>query len=242
MDSGFYAACAGLVARTQALDLAANNLANVSTSGYRGQHELFRQVFAGALPSGELNRAVNAFGVLSGASTDFAQGSLQKTDNPYDFAIEGSAFFSIETPAGTRFTRAGGFHLRPDRTLVNNDGDPVLGEQGPLRIPDGKLCVSADGTLSINGAIAGRLKLVEFPQGTELTPAGSASYAAPLAAAVESKTSSLRQGMLEGSNVDAVSAAVGLIRIQRNAETLQRALSLFHNEFNRIAAEELPRV
>ena len=64
MDSGFYAACAGLVARTQALDLAANNLANVSTSGYRGQHELFRQVFAGALPSGELNRAVNAFGVL----------------------------------------------------------------------------------------------------------------------------------------------------------------------------------
>lgn len=242
MDSGFYAACAGLVARTQALDLVANNLANTSTAGYRGQREVFRQVLAGAVPSGELNRAVNAFGVLSGASTDFEQGSLQRTDNPYDFGIEGSGFFAIETAAGTRFTRAGDFHLRPDRTLVNNAGDPVLGDQGTIRVPEGKLSVSADGTLSINGAIAGRLKLVEFPHGTELTPAGSATYAAPLAAATDSKTSSLRQGMLESSNVDGVSAAVGLIRIQRNAETLQRALSLFHNEFNRIAAEELPRV
>jgi flagellar basal-body rod protein FlgF/flagellar basal-body rod protein FlgG len=231
-----------LVARTQALDLAANNLANTSTTGYRGQHELFRQVMAGTNPAGQLNRAVNAFGVLSGASTDFSQGSLQKTDSPLDFAIEGTAFFGIETGSGTRYTRAGDFHLTPDRTLVTTAGDPVLGEQGPLRIPSGKLMVSADGTLSIDGAIAGRLKLSEFPQGTEFTPVGNGYYSAPQGAATPTTKSSVRQGMVEGSNVDAVSAAVGLIKTQRNAETLQRALSLFHNEFNRIAAEELPRV
>lgn len=240
MDSGFYAACAGLVARTQALDLAANNLANASTSGYRGQHETFQQLLAGR-PNSPLNRAVNSYGVIGGAVTDLSQGTLQRTDSPLDFAIEGPAFFAVETPDGTRYTRDGNFRLRPDRTLVTAAGDTVLGEQGALRIPDGKLSVSADGTLSIDGALAGKLRVVEFAAGTEFTAVGNGQYAAPQAAARPARDSQVRQSMLEGSNVQPVSAAVSLIALQRHAESLQRALSLFHNEFNRIAAEELPR-
>jgi flagellar basal-body rod protein FlgF len=189
-----------------------------------------------------LNRATNAYGILSGAATDFTQGSLQKTENHFDFAIEGKGFFAVETSGGIRYTRAGDFHIRPDRTLVNAAGDPVLGEQGPIRVPEGKLMTSSDGTFSIDGAIAGRLRLVEFPQDTELTPVGNACYSAPQAAVRPATSSSVRQGMVEGSNVEGVSAAVGLIKTQRSAETLQRALSLFHSEFNRIAAEELPRI
>jgi flagellar basal-body rod protein FlgF/flagellar basal-body rod protein FlgG len=242
VDSGFYAACAGLISRTQALDLAANNLANTSTTGYRGQHEVFRQLFAGIVPNGSLNRAVNSYGVIGSAATDFTQGSLQRTDSPLDFAIEGNAFFAVQTADGVRYTRAGDFHLRADRTLVTSADDPVLGDQGPIRVPEGKLTVSDDGILSIGGAIAGRLRTVQFDAGAELTPAGNSYYTAPQAAARNATGSTVRQGMIEQSNVSPISAAVGLITTQRHAESLQRALSLFHNEFNRIAAQELPRV
>ncbi|MGE5111455.1 MAG: flagellar hook-basal body protein [Acidobacteriaceae bacterium] len=242
MDSGFYAACAGLIARMQALDLAANNLANSGTAGYRGQREVFRQMMAGLTPAGALNRAVNSYGVMGDSMTDFAQGPLQRTDNPFDFAIEGQAMFAVSTTEGTRYTRAGDFHLGADRTLLTRAGDPVLGEQGPLRIPEGKLTVSDDGTLSINGAVAGRLRIVDFDARTKLSPVGDTYYAAPAAAAKPSKSSTVRQGMVEGSNVQALSAAVSLIGLQRHSESLQRALSLFHNEFNRIAAQDLPRI
>jgi flagellar basal-body rod protein FlgF/flagellar basal-body rod protein FlgG len=242
LDSGFYAACAGLVARMQALDLAANNLANSGTAGYRGQREVFRQLITGALPAGELNRVVNAYGVMGDTTTDFSQGSLQKTDNPLDFAIEGRAMFAVNTPEGVRYTRAGDFHLAADRTLVTRDGDAVLGAQGPIRIPEGKLTVSDDGTLSINGAVAGRLRMTEFDPRTKLTPVGDAYYLAPAAAAQPAKGSQVRQGMIEGSNVQALTAAVNLIALQRHSESLQRALYLFHNEFNRIAAQDLPRI
>ena len=242
MDSGFYAACAGLVARTQSLELAANNLANTSTIGYRAQQETFRQVVAGKIPFGALNRAVNSYGVLGSPQTDFAQGTLQKTGNPLDFAVEGSAFFTVQTQAGIRYSRDGNFRLSPDRTLLTTAGDQVLGDQGPIRLPEGELMVSADGTISVGGALAGRMRLAEFAPGVDLTPDGSAYYSAPVAAAVPARTSQVRQGMLEQSNVEPVSAAVSLITIQRHAESLQRALSVFHNQFNRIAADELPRV
>ncbi len=242
MDSGFYAACAGLVARTQSLELAANNLANASTAGYRAQQETFRQIFAGCTPGNALNRAVNAYGVLGDPRTDFAQGTLQQTGNLLDFAIEGRGFFTVRTPDGIRYSRDGSFHLAKDRTLLTNAGDPVLGEQGPIRLPEGEVSVSADGTISVGGALAGRLRLAEFTAGTELMAAGNGYYIAPAASAVPAGSSQLRQGMLEQSNVQPVAAAVSLIAIQRHAESLQRALSIFHNQFNRIAAEDLPRV
>ncbi len=242
MDSGFYAACAGLVARTQSLELAANNLANSSTTGYRRQQETFRQVFAGQAPIGVLNRAVNAFGVLGNPTTDFAQGSLQKTGSPFDFAIEGRAFFAVQTPAGVRYTRDGSFHLAADRTLLTAAGDPVLGDQGPIRLPEGEPSVSADGSVSVDGALAGRLRLIEFAPGADLVPAGNAYYTSAGAAAGAAKDAQVRQGMLENSNVRPVEAAVSLIAIQRHAEMLNRTLSIFHNQFNRIAASELSRV
>lgn len=243
MNSGFYAACAGLIARTQSLDLAANNLANASTVGYRGQHETFRELLTeGAARLSSLNRAVNSFGVLGGAATDMRQGNLERTGDPLDFAIEGPGFFAVETTSGIRYTRDGNFRLRPDRTLVTAAGDAVIGENGPIRVLDGVLNVSADGTMSVNGAAAGKLRLVEFSAGTSFVAVGDGYYDAPKAAATTAKNSSVRQSMLEGSNVEPVTAAVSLISLQRNAEMLQRALSVFQNDFNRVAAEELPRV
>lgn len=95
MDSGFYAACAALMARSQALDLVANNLANTSTPGYRGQQNIFRSFLATASghPGSKLNQAVNDFGISGGSQMDLTQGNLEHTGNDLDFAVQGPGIF-----------------------------------------------------------------------------------------------------------------------------------------------------
>ena len=242
MDSGYYAACAGLRARLESLELIAHNLANLNTTGYRGQQPTFRSLLAGHPALSEINRAVNNFGVMDGSRTDLLSGSMERTGNPLDLAIEGQAFFAVQTRAGVLYTRNGNFQVSASGQLVSAQGDPVLGQQGPIAVPGGPISVGPDGTLSAGGAVAGKLRLMEFSPGTSLTAAGTSYYFAPDGAARASSTSYVRQGMLEASNVNAVSATVDLIVLQRHAEMLQRAMSSFHNDFNRIAAGDLPRV
>jgi len=243
VNSGYYAACAGLLARSDNLEIAANNLANVNTNGYKAQKELFRTVLAATRPfQNALNRSVNSFGVLGGAMTDLQSGQMQFTGNDLDVAVEGPGFLTVQTKNGVRYTRNGNLQLSPAGKLTTSEGDPVLNDQGTqIQVPPGKISIASDGTISVNGATAGKLKMVEFAPGTNLTPEGKAYYAAPQGAAKASPASQIRQGSVEGSYMDAVSGAVSLIVIQRHAEMLQRALSIFHTEFNRIAAEELPR-
>jgi flagellar basal-body rod protein FlgF/flagellar basal-body rod protein FlgG len=90
--------------------------------------------------------------------------------------------------------------------------------------------------------LSGKLKLVEFDRPDQLVRQGESMFSAPSAAAHKATHSTVRQGMLEGANVNAVEAMVGLMTLQRHAEMLQRAMSAFHSEFNRAAVEELPKV
>jgi flagellar basal-body rod protein FlgF len=244
LNSGYYAACAGLKAQTESLDLLSNNLANINTTGYRGQQATFRAMLVSAsrVHSGELNRAINDFGVLEGSRVNLAAGSLEETANPLDVAIEGNAFFAAQTKAGVLYTRNGRFQVSASGQLVTAEGDPVLGEKGPVLVPSGSVAISSDGTLSVAGAVVGKLRLVEFAPGASLTSAGTGYYAAPSDSALAKTSSYVRQGFLESSNVNPVAATVGLIGLQRHAEMLQRALSVFHSEFNRIAASDLPRI
>ena len=244
MDSGYYAACAGLAAQTQALELVANNLANLGTTGYRGQQATFRSLLAGHGNVGwnPLNAAVNDFGVLSGSRIDVASGSLTATGNPLDLAIAGKGFFVVQSPGGVRYTRNGGFHRTSVGQLVTAEGAAVLGEQGVINLPSGAVAISADGTISVDGAVVGQLRLAEFSLDTSLTATGNALYSAPSGAALAPAASSIRQGMLEDSNVSSVSSVVQLITVQRNAEMMQRALTLFDSQFNQTAVQDLPRV
>ena len=243
MDSGYYAACTALLARTQALDAVANNLANTGTTGFRAEHSMFRSVLASAGQTGSpLNQAINNFGVLGDSRFDLAQGNLERTGNDTDLAIEGSGFFVVQTPKGVVYTRNGNFQVSPQGQLITSQGDPVMGDKGIVNVLGGKLNISADGTLSVNGAVAGKLKIVEFPAGTQLESLGETYYTAPKGTSTEAKNSSVRQGMLESSNVNPVSSVVQLIMVQRAAEMMQRALTMFHNDINKVATQDLPRV
>jgi flagellar basal-body rod protein FlgF len=102
--------------------------------------------------------------------------------------------------------------------------------------------ISADGTISSNGAIAGRLKLVEFPAGTDLQNVGDAYFSAPPNTAHGATDSQVRQGMLESSNVNPVTSVVELISAQRDVETMRRVLTMFSSEFDKTAAQDLPRI
>ena len=235
MDSGLYAACAGLVARTQALDVAASNLANANTNGYKAQVPTFRSVLANAgasVSSNPIAQAVNDFGVLGDSRTNLLQGSLEHTGSDLDFALQGDGWFAVQTGNGKLYTRNGNFHVDHDGHLVTADGNAVLGTQGPITIPPGKLDVSSDGTISVDGALAGQVQVVQFASGTALTPAGSE----------HASGGNIVQGSLENSNVNPISAAVDLVSLQRHADLLQQALTAFHTNFNRIAAQNLPQI
>jgi flagellar basal-body rod protein FlgF/flagellar basal-body rod protein FlgG len=244
MDSGYYAACTALAARTQALDTIANNLANANTAGYRAEHNVFSAVLANSqLGNGSgLNSAINNYGIVGGTSLDLSQGAIQKTGNPLDVAIQGSAFFAVQTPNGVMYTRNGGFQVSSTGQLVTQAGDPVLGDKGPITMLPGAVSISTDGTISFGGAVAGKIRLANFPAGTTLTTEGNSYYSAPADIEQPSTDSKVLQGALENSNVNPILAMVELITAQRSAESMQHTLSLFSSEMDKTASQELPKI
>jgi len=158
-----------------------------------------------------------------------------------DLALEDSGFFSVQTPAGVRYTRNGNFHTDASGQLMTSTGNPVLGEQGPISLPGGTVSVSSDGTISQQGAVVATMKLVTFAPGTALLPEGNSLFSAPAGSERPDSDASLSQGMLEASNLNPVVGAVSLMALQRHAALLQRALSIFHSTFN-AAAQDLAKV
>jgi flagellar basal-body rod protein FlgF/flagellar basal-body rod protein FlgG len=245
MDSGYYAAMTGLVARNQALDTAAANLANAQTPGYRAEREYFRSVLLGpdALDS-QLGHTVNNYGLLGGDQLSMKQGPLQPTGNPLDLAIQGDGFFQIQTANGIRYTRDGSFHRAQSGQLVTSAGESVLSSDGKsIAIPPGEVGVGTDGTLSVEGGAVAVVGVVSFPAGANLTAEGANRYIAPKGMPpAAAKNSSIHQGALEAANQDVIQGSLDLIVMQRQAEMMQRALTVFHTEFNKFAAEDLPKV
>jgi flagellar basal-body rod protein FlgF/flagellar basal-body rod protein FlgG len=228
----------------QALDTIANNLANASTSGFRAEHNVFSSVLASKEGSAgnALNQAINNYGIMSGTTLDQSQGALQKTGNDLDVGIEGKGYFVVQTANGPMYTRNGAFQISASGQLVTSQGDAVMGDKGVIPMLPGQVSISADGTISSNGAVTGKLKVVEFPAGTQLTSAGTSYYSAPVNTAVAATGSAVRQGLLEGSNVNPITSMVELVTAQRSAEMMQRALSMFNSEIDKTATQDLPKV
>jgi len=167
------------MARTNALDTIANNLANSSTSGFRGRSVSFSSVLAG---SGHhlgsmLNQAANSYGTLGTSRLDMQPGVLEPTGNNLDVGLEGPGFLAVQTAHGTAYTRSGSLRLSAAGELLTNSGDPVLGDGGTITIPRGEtVSFGPDGTISANGAIVGKLKLVEFSPTADPQSVGASYY------------------------------------------------------------------
>ena len=245
MNSGLYAACAGLIARTDSVDAIANNLANASTAGFRAREGSFSSVLAesGRRPLGSvLNQVTNNFGVRGANRLDATQGSLTTTGNQLDAAIEGGGYFAVQTAGGVQYTRNGSFRVSARGQLVTQSGDAVLGQGGAITLPPGPVSIAPDGTVSANSAVAGRLRVVEFAPDAQPESAGANNYTVPQANVRTATNSTVHQGALESSNVNPVASVVALIDAQRSAEQMRHALTLFDSDLNKTAAQDLPRV
>ena len=251
MDSGTYAAYTGLLSRTQALDTAANNLANAGTSGFRAQRDYFSGVLAGGIDqdpdtASQVGQSVNGFGVLGGNRLDLSQGEMKATVNTLDLALEGQGFFAIQTANGVRYTRDGAFSRSSTGVLQTSQGEPVLdANMKPINIPTGTINISADGSISVatvdGNAIVGQVGVFDFTDKSALTAEGANHFSANGAKPVVSNAS-VQQGSVEGANEDAVHGTMQLVLVQRQAEMMQKALSVFNNDFDKTASEDLPRI
>lgn len=245
MDSGYYAALTGLVARSQAMDTVAANLANVQTPGYRAEREYFRSALLGEdAANSQLGQVVNNYGLLGGSTLNLEQGALIATGNPLDLAIDGKGFFAIKTRNGIRYTRDGSFHRTQDGRLVTKSGDAVLASDGkPILIPPGDISIGGNGVISAAGGKVATLGIYDFSSASELKPEGANQYIASDPKAPQlMKEPSVHQGSLEGANEDVIEGSLDLLMMQRQAEMMQKAVSLFHSDFNKFATEDLPRV
>jgi flagellar basal-body rod protein FlgF/flagellar basal-body rod protein FlgG len=251
MDSGIYAAYTGLLARTQALDTASNNLANAGTAGFRAQRDYFSAVIAGGVDqnpetASQVGQSVNGFGVLGGNRLDFGQGELKATGNPLDLGLEGQGFFAVQSPQGIRYTRDGAFQRSSGGVLQTSEGESVLDiNQKTITIPTGSVYVSPDGSVSVattaGNVIVAKVGVFDFLDKSALAAEGSNRFSAN-SATPNAATASIAQGSIEGANENEVQGTMQLVLVQRQAEMMQKALNVFNNDFDKTATEDLPRV
>ncbi len=223
MDNPGYVTLSRQTGLLKNLNVIANNLANMSTEGFRRESVAFTEV---------LKRLDVQGGSISQADartrfTDFSQAQLHQTGGSLDFAIEGDGFFLIETSEGPALTRSGAFARSVDGELVTSNGDRVLGEgEAPLFFPAdaGKVEVAADGTISADGQPVGRLALVSVDDLSALTRQGNGLFTAP-DGFDPAEEATLFHGYLEKSNVDPVREISRMIEVQRAYEMGQSFLS-----------------
>jgi flagellar basal-body rod protein FlgF len=207
------------------LDVVANNVANVNTSGYKADSSLFEEFLkSGAHEDNFIGKDRSVSYVQDRATfRDFSQGAAEQTKNPLDLLIDGGGFLVVQTPGGERYTRDGGLQLNNTGQLVTAGGNPVLGASGPIvfQPTDHDINVSPDGTITVlegNGrtdSIRGKLRLVSFSEAQKLLKEGSNLYASGEGAPQPDTKSMVRQGFIEKSNVNAVAEMSRMIEVTR---------------------------
>jgi len=238
MIKGLSASSAGMRPKMLAMEVLANNLANISTTGFK-RDEVFAQILkesADKLPSG-------GSGDLEGVSveryTDFTEGALKETNNPLDVAIEGRGFFAVETPHGVRYTRTGRFSLSTEGTIMTTEGFPVLGKNGAITLPDRQKMATADisisqhGEVSVGKQVIAQMRIADFDDMTQLKKETATLFSTDAKERIVNfdvnQTSAIRQGALEESNVNGLEEMVEMIELTRSFESNQKAVQTQDN-------------
>ena len=215
------------------LDVVANNLANMNSTAYKGERMLFAEHLV-PTPSGG-DRMGDAVALVRDAATvrDLSPGEFRETGSDFDVAIEGDGYFVVSTPLGPRYTRDGHLRLNENGELVSGRGFPVLAGGAPVQVSldDTQIAIAQDGTISSETRVLGKLDLVRFarPQRLQAAEGGlmMAGDEQPEAVALPA----IRQGMLEGSNVEPITEIDRLIQVQR---AYDQARQLAEREDDRI--------
>jgi flagellar basal-body rod protein FlgF len=229
-----YKALSGAVAQMRRLEVTAQDLANVNTSGYKGQRLAFSEVLANGVQPEERPGGWVAIG---DQRTQLSPGDIQTTGNPFNLALENDGFFVVQTARGERYTRNGSFTLRSDGTIITPQGDPLVGEGGPLQVTGTRMEVGADGTVRSEEGEVGRIRVVRFADARRAVKEGANLFRSTpdnIEAAADTR---VLQGSLEQSNVSPVEGMVSLISLNRQFEAYERAMKLMDSATERLLAD-----
>lgn len=213
-----YPSVSGAAASWRQLEVVANNLANANTTGFKAQRVVFE------------SDGSNSYGVLSDSyvradvsESDFSDGSLQIDGQQSHFALQGRGFFAVQGPDGEELlVRSGAMRLDAERRLVTASGEPVLGQGGPIEVPEGEdILVSPDGTVRTGaGDEIDQLRIIDAD---DLEPMGGTRWRARGETRAAEGVQVI-QGALEGSNADPLRSMTGLVEAGRYFEVYQKAM------------------
>ena len=217
MDNAGYATLTRQGGLLRQMQTVANNIANMSTTGFRREGVVFSEHVHDTGP-GEASLSMVSSRTRH---ADLSQGAIRQTGAQFDFAIEGEGFFLLETPEGEQLTRAGSFTPNEQGDLVTSEGHRLLDAGGaPIFVPPdtGLIGLSADGTLSADGQPLGQIGLWMPTDPTDLQHRAGTRFAAGEVEPMLEGGGAILQGFLEGSNVDPVSEIARMIEVSRAYE------------------------
>ena len=219
MENAFLVGLSQQMAANRAMEVIANNLANMSTPAFKRESVQFEQ-YVVPVPATEAEGSgtVDVSFVLDrGVSRDLSEGRFDPTGSQFDLALSAGAYFVVQTPDGERYTRNGHFKLDDQGRLVTDDGYQVQSDGGPITLQpqDGDLKASIDGTLSTNLQLLGKLRIVQFADERALKKTGASLYDAGGQPPQASTTATVHQGVVEKSNVEPVIEVSRMIEVLR---------------------------
>lgn len=238
MSGSHYIALSGLRARVDELDRLAADIANVGTSGYKGERDTTAAAERNSFDR-SLQSAIDT--THGGRRLDTSDGALASTGRPLDVAIDGPGFFVVETANGPRYTRNGHFTIDAERKLVTEDGMAVQGANGPISIGDGEVHVDGDGTVWADRTKAGKLSVVTFADPGQLGRDQGSRLRADGQTPTPVDAPAVRGGTLEQSNVSVAERLAELTTVSRGFEALQKSISLLLNDVDGRAIDQLGR-
>ena len=226
MDRMIYLSMSGAKAALQRQDVLANNLANVSTNGFRAELAAFR-----AVPVQGSGASTRVYSLESTVGASHEPGAVTTTGRPLDVAMKGNAWLTVQGLDGTEaYTRAGALDVDAQGQLVTKTGLPVLGDGGPINVPaNSEVSIAGDGTVSAKGAngrstSVGRLKLVSPESPAAITRGPDGLFRAADGDLQRDANARLQDGALEGSNVSAVETMISMISAARQFEHQMKLL------------------
>jgi flagellar basal-body rod protein FlgF len=228
------------IALQRQMDVVANNMANINTTGFKSENILFEEYVMPVARDQDFPTMDQPLSYVQDWATihDLSGGAMVQTGNALDVGLNGDGFFAVQTPAGERWTKAGSFQISANGTLVDASGNPVLGQGGPIQFgpEETDIMIGGDGSVSSSAGAKGSLRLVEFANPQELTREGSNLWAGgtPIAAT----NTRAMQGFVEKSNVSGVAEMAEMIRVQRAYESIANLTSK-QDELRRTAIQRL---
>lgn len=242
MSGSIFMATSGAEIQRIRMQILSNNLANINTSGYKEDRAAFRvpddNLTAGPGPEGAMGEAAPSLSTVipMTAHTDYSRGPIQRTGNPFDLAIDGEGFFSIQTDEGMRYTRNGAFTVNQDGNLSTSVGDPVMGEGGEIPIDGKQVAFDGSGNVIVDGSITDKLRIVKISDTAALRKMGKTLFEMDETKGTEETLDygGVQQGFLEGSNVNAVKVMTELIEVQRGYESYQKMIQTMGEMASRV--------